>query len=181
MTANNKNETGPVWEQKLAIYHPNNKGTGAALQLEPRLNRSHTDRYNCFFLDMAAQKSTGETRDGKRVPATFDWEHKLTVKLDFQDICELLAVMEGVQQQAGGKRNGLFHANGSGSTVITFQKNSENGGYYLGLSRKNNTSPDAVRIGTTLNAVEAVGLRNILQTGMFFVLFHAHMLTGTGT
>ena len=113
--------------QKLVVYHPTQAGTGAAMQLEPRINRQESDRYNCFFLDMAAQK-TAATRDGdKQVPASFDWEHKLTVKLDFTDICEMLAVLEGRVDKLGGQKNGLFHRNGNSSTVITLQKAEKSG------------------------------------------------------
>jgi len=169
-------KSGIVWEQKLALYHPNSKGTGAALQLEPRLNRHPDDHYNCFFLDMASQKTTGTMHDGKRVPATFNWDSKLTVRLDYPDLCEILAVLEGIQPQAGGKRNGLFHSNGNGSTVISFQKHTDHGGYGIALSRKAANADAPVRVAMVLSEVEAVGLRALLQTGLFFVLFHTHIL-----
>ena len=47
---------------RLMFYHPNSKGTGTALQLELRLNRGAEDRYDCFFLEMAQQKSTARRR-----------------------------------------------------------------------------------------------------------------------
>lgn len=176
MNTETDSKTGTAWEQKLALYHPNSAGSGAALQLEPRLNRSPGDHYNCFFLDMASQKSASEVRDGKRIPATFNWDRKLTVRLDYTDICELLAVLEGIQPQAGGKRNGLFHSTGNGSTVISFQKNTDHGGYGLALSRKAIGDESAIRITMLLSEVEAVGLRALFKTGLFFVLFHTHLL-----
>lgn len=178
-TANTEtNVTDRPREQKLAFYHPNSAGSGSALQLEPRLNRREPDRYNCFFLDMASQK-TAARRDGKnQVPATFDWEHKLTVKLDFADICELLAVLEGKAERAGGQRNGLFHQNGTGCTVITFQKNVEKGGYFIGLSKKTQEGSQPVRVNMLVGESEAIGLRSIFQTGLFFITFHAHLFGG---
>ncbi|NLE68238.1 MAG: hypothetical protein GX608_12535, partial [Lentisphaerae bacterium] len=65
------------------------------MKLEPRVNRVEADRYNCFFMDMALQKTAALAQDGKRTHASFDWEHKLTVKLGFMDICAILEVLEG--------------------------------------------------------------------------------------
>lgn len=181
MTTEKTNTTGTLWGQPLSIYHPNGKGTGAALQLEPRVNRRPGDRANCFFLELASQKSTGGTSGGRRIPATFDWEHKLTVKLGFNDVCEILAVLEGQQERAGGARDGLFHDNGQATTLITCQKDTNRKGYYVGLSRKAKSDAQAHRIGMVLSLTEAIGLRHILQTGLFFVLFHTHLFGKTTT
>lgn len=156
---------------RLALYHPTGGGVGAAMQLELRLNRLGEQRYDCFFLDLAAQK-TAAGRDGdKREWATFDWERKLTVKLDFADVCELLAVLEGKAERAGGQRNGLYHENGNCSTVIGFQKSPERNGYLLGLSRKDKGGGQVTRIQMGLSETEAIGLRCLFQTGLFFMTF----------
>jgi len=158
---------------RLAFYHPNSAGTGAAMQLEPRLNRKDADRYNCFFLEMAAQRSVAVRENDKVAPAGFDWANKLTVKLDFTDICEMLGVLEGRVEKMGGQRNGLFHKSSNATTVISFQK-AEKGGYFLGLSRKVNGAESASRVNMTLSDVEATGLRAIFQAGLFFITFHSH-------
>ncbi|MEI6807372.1 MAG: hypothetical protein WCN95_01525 [bacterium] len=174
MNSTETNITAKLHAQKLVIYHPTSTGTGAALQLEPRVNRKDADRYNCFFLEMSSQK-TAASRDGdKSVPASFDWEHKLTVKLDFTDICEMLAVLEGRVDKVGGARSGLFHQNGTSSTVISLQR-SEKGGYYIGLSRKSGADGALARVNITLSEAEAIGLRSIFQAGLFFITFHTHI------
>lgn len=165
---------GRPFRQKLVLYHPNSAGTGAALQLEPRLNRSGTDRYNCFFVDMAAQRAVASTAGGKQTPAAFDWDGKLTAKLDFADICEILAVLEGRAEKLGGQRNGLFHRSGDTTTVITLQK-SDRGGYFFGLSRKSAGDDSASRVSISLSEAEAIGLRAVFQAGLFFITFHSHL------
>lgn len=175
MTETEDNGKTGIRTQRLAFYHPNSAGNGAALQLEPKLNRRETDRYNCFFLDMAAQKSAAGKDGEKKVPATFDWEHKLTVKLDFADICELLTVLEGRAEKAGGQRNGLYHENGKSNTIITFQKNAERGGYLLGVSRKDKEGGAITRVNMGLSEPEAAGLRSIFQIGLFFLVFHGQL------
>lgn len=156
---------------RLALYHPTGAGTGAALQLELRLNRPGEDRYDCFFLDMAVQKSASTREGDKRVPATFDWENKLTVKLDFADICELLIVLEGRADRVGGQRNGLYHESSKCSTVISFQKSTDKAGYFLGLSRKAKEGGQVARVQIVMSEAEAIGLRCLLQAGIFFMTF----------
>ena len=155
----------------LTLYHPTGTGGGAALQLGLRFNRPGEDRYDCFFLDLAAQKSAPTREGDKRVPATFDWENKMTVKLDFADICELLLVLEGRAEKAGGQRNGLYHDSGKCSTVITFQKSADKAGYFLGLSRKAKEGGQVARVQIVLSETEAIGLRCLFQTGLFFMTF----------
>lgn len=177
MTTNTEEQTtaNKPRDQRLAFYHPNSAGNGAALQLEPRLNRRESDRYNCFFLDMAAQKTGASREGGQRTPATFDWENKLTVKLDFADLCELLLVLEGRVEKAGGQRDGLYHDNGKACTVISLSRNTEKGGYFLGLSRKDKQGGQVVRVHMALSEAEAIGLRCVFQASLFFITFHAHL------
>lgn len=156
---------------RLALYHPAGTGTGSALQLELRLNRAGEDRYDCFFLELAAQKSAAGREGERRVPATFDWENKLTVKLDFADVCELLSVLEGREERVGGQRNGLYHEHSQASTVISFQKSKEKAGYFLGLSRKGKENGQVARVQMLLSETEAIGLRCLFQSGLFFMTY----------
>lgn len=168
-------------EQKLAFYHPNAAGNGVALQLEPRVNRREADRYNCFFFEMAAQKTVSERDGEKRVMPTFDWTNKLTVKMDFADICELLLVLEGRQERVGGQKNGIYHDSDKANTIITFGKIPEKGGYSFGLSRKDKESGQLTRLNIGLSEAEAIGLRCIIQSGLFFITFHTHVFPRTET
>ena len=127
VTGKTGNGTKPR-DQKLTFYHPNAAGNGVALQLEPRVRRRETDRFNCFFFEMAAQKTASERDGDKRVFPTFDWENKLTVKMEFPDLCEMLLVLEGKQERVGGQKNGLYHDSEKANTVISFGKNVEKGG-----------------------------------------------------
>ncbi len=158
----------------LRFYHPSGSGHGAAMQLEPRFSNSQESRYNCFFLEMASQQSSPRHAGGKRVHATFNWEDKLAVKLDFPDICEMLVVLEGRAEKAGGSRGGLFHQSGNANTIITCQKG-EQDGYLIGLSRKNMETGQTRRVHIVLCEAEAVGLRHVLQTSLFFLSFHQHL------
>jgi hypothetical protein len=162
---------GDYTGRSISFFHPNSKGTGSAMRLEPRINRHGEDRYNCFFLEMAAQKSAPQRKPGESAYATFDWENKITVKLGFLDISEILMVLEGRAAKIGGQRSGLYHASGQGNTMIALIKQTDRDNYYLSLSRKRNGEAEATRIGIGLTEIEVTGLRCLLQTGLFFVTF----------
>lgn len=172
---NEKNEVmQPSYKQGLRYYHPSASGRGAALQLEPHFSNQARDRYNCFFLEMAAQQTSMGSSSDSQKHATFNWQDKLTVKLDFTDICELLVVLEGRSQRVGGARGGLFHQHGDVNTIISCQKGDKSG-YLLGLSRKDMQSGRTKRIHMLLSEAEAVGLRHVLQSSLFFLSFHQHL------
>ncbi len=165
-------------DAKMAFYHPNGTGTGVALQFEPRVNRTPGDRYNCFFFEMAGQKTTSGRAGDKRVMPTFDWANKLTVKMDFADLCEMLMVLEGRQERVGGQKNGIYHDSDKANTVITFAKIPEKSGYAFGLSRKDKDSGQLIRLAIGLSEAEALGLRCLIQSGLFFITFHATVFAG---
>ncbi len=159
--------------RSVCFYHPNGKGTGSAMRIEPRINRSDEDRYNCFFLELAAQKSTAGPRSAGGEFATFDWDNKIVVKLGFLDVSEILMVLEGKAKQVGGQRNGLYHASAQGNTLISLARQEERQNFFLSLSRKRSGASEPQRVSIALSDAEATGLRCLLQTGLFFVTFPA--------
>jgi hypothetical protein len=159
---------------RLTFYHPNSKGTGTAVQLELRVNREGEVGYDCFFLEMARQNSAQRGADG-RMAATFDWNQKVTVKLSFLDVCELLSVLEGHADHAGGQRDGLYHDSGKHSTIITLKRNTEPAGCLLGISRKEKEGNQVVRGQILLSPSEAIGLTHVFQASLFYLAFRASL------
>lgn len=167
----------PNYPGRLTFYHPNAKGTGGAARFELRLNGGGNDRYDCFFLDMARQLIPAEGRSSGG-PAAFDWARRATVKLDFADICELLLVLEGRKDRAGAAgANGIFHQAGDSTTLIEFRRDAERNGYWLSVSRKTKQGESVFRGQMLLTEAEAVGLRCVFQTGLFFMVFHQNLRT----
>jgi hypothetical protein len=158
---------------RLLFYHPNARGTGTAIRVELRMNRQPTDRYNCFFLEMARQKTRPERTEHEKTPATFDWEAKATVKLDFLDVCEFLSVFEGRRPHAGSSPQGIYHENGNSNTLIGLHKNLDGEGYLLSLSRRSKDGQQVFKGHMMLTEPEAIGLRSVLQAGLFYMTFHA--------
>ena len=72
--------------ERVAFYHPNASGTGTAVRIDPKMNGGTASPRNGFFLELAQQKSAATRNADGFVPASFDWEGKITVKLGFQDV-----------------------------------------------------------------------------------------------
>lgn len=167
-----------TYAPRLTFYRANSKGTGTAAQFELRFNREGEQRYNCIFLEMAHQKTAAEQDNTQRKAATFDWANKVTSKLDFLDVAELLMVLQGEKEQAGSGKGGIYHASSGANTLISLTRSSEAPGFYLGLSKKNATGEQIFKGGILLSEAEAVGVRCVFQSALFFMAFGANVLNG---
>lgn len=166
---------------RVAFYHPNGKGTGTALQVELRISRNGEDRYNCMFFEMARQKTAAVKTENGRKPATFDWESKVTVKLEFTDICELLTVLEGKADHAGGAHDGIYHEAGNANAIIAFKRNTEPPGYLFGISKRTKAGEPLFRGQLVLGEAEAIGLRCLLQSSLFHMTLGSAVAGNGGT
>ena len=118
---------------KFAIYHPNTKGTGCALKMS--LHPAHDDRDGSIMMTLVPQKTVGDLHGPvKRFP-TFDWEHDICVKLDFNDLCKMMQVFRGeCESLEDGK--GLFHRSPRYATRIVLRHMLEpTAGYSLEVYR----------------------------------------------
>ena len=141
----------------------------ARLEFHP----ARPERDGCFFLEMARQKTVPARTENGRHAATFDWEHKVTVKLGLLDICSLLLVLEGKCEQAGNGRGGLFHDTAEANTVINLRQQTEPvAGLALDVSRKHKRGDGEVqRVRVLLTPAEALGLRCVFQSAIFPMIF----------
>jgi hypothetical protein len=152
---------------RLAFYRANPQGTGSVAQIELKLDRTN-DRGSCLFLSMARQLPPEAPGEG-RATGRFDWNNRATVKLGFGDTSEILAVLEGRQPQAGGEK-GLYHQARGMNTIITFKRR-EDGGYWLGLSRRNEAKEPVFKAQIGMGEAEGVGLRCALSGVMPWLAF----------
>ncbi|MBP1588835.1 MAG: hypothetical protein ILO10_01415 [Kiritimatiellae bacterium] len=157
-----------VYAPRLALYHQNGKGTGSAFTLELRPATSEKD--GVMFAALAPQK----TAAARNVPASFGWSEKITVKLDFSDICQMLLVLTG-RAESLGEGKGLLHDGPSTRTFISLTHKTEAPwtGYLLEFSRKDKAAPDgsAARQRILLTDAEAYGLTLILQNELPHLVF----------
>ena len=165
-------EAQKAYRPKLVFYHPNGKGTGCAVQFE--LRAATGDREGALFAAFANQRSVAGAvgGEGTRAAATFGWGEKITVKLKFQDICQLLPVLEGLSASANGGK-GLFHDAGETSTVIHMSRVAEPvPGVAFEVSKKRKNGADAPQRARILfTETEALGLARLFAAMLLPMAF----------
>lgn len=161
-----------TYRPRLSFYHANNKGSGSAARFE--LVPACGDRDGVIYMTLAQQKSvaTGSVEQGNRQYATFDWQNRVTVKLNFSDICQMLQVFRGTTTTiAEGK--GLYHSSHNTTTIINLTRQADPyPGLALEVSRRNKSeseSPNRVRI--MLNSAEAFGVGTVLEQSLGVIAF----------
>jgi hypothetical protein len=153
-----------TYRPRLSFYHANGKGTGSAARFE--VIPACGDRDGAVYLTLAQQKSvaTGSVSQGNRQYATFDWQNRVTVKLNFGDLCQMLLVFRG-QAAAIAEGKGLYHDSRNTTTIINLTRQTEpHPGLALDVSRKGKTEADAAtRVRIAFNGAEAFGLGAALE------------------
>lgn len=154
----------------LAFYHPNPSGCGCAVRFE--LKTAIGNREGCFFMELARQKSLPtRSSSGELQAATFDWGGKLTVKLGVPDICSLLLVLRGIQEDIGNGK-GLFHTTPDATTVIRLRHGAQSPGYALEVSRKaRKDGAEPVRMRLLLPDGEALALALVFEQAMMLLVY----------
>ncbi|MDD4101884.1 MAG: hypothetical protein PHU80_04545 [Kiritimatiellae bacterium] len=160
------------YRPRLSFYHANGKGSGSAARFE--VVPASGDREGSVYLTLAQQKSvaTGSTAQGNRQHATFDWAGRVTVKLNFDDLCQMLLVFSG-QAAAIADGKGLYHDSRNMTTVINLNRNDEtHPGVTLDISRRGkDESGQACRTRIAFNKAEAFGLGTVLEQALGLVAF----------
>jgi hypothetical protein len=161
-----------AYRPRLSFYHANGKGTGSAVQFE--VIPACGDREGVVFMTLAQQKSVaiGSAEQGTRQHATFDWKNRVTVKLNFNDLCQMLLVFRGLAT-AIQEGKGLYHDSRNMTTMINVTRQVEPyPGLSLEISRRGKTEGDVpLRIRIIFNAAETLGLGTVLEQQLGVVAF----------
>jgi hypothetical protein len=160
------------YRPRLSFYHANGKGTGSAARFE--VVPAGGDRDGSVFLTLALQKSvaTGSVEQGNRQYATFDWANRITVKLGFGDLCQMLLVFRG-QAATIAEGKGLFHDSRATTTIINLTRQADpHPGHALEVSRRGKGEAEqAARVRIVFNAAEAFGLGAALEQALGLLAF----------
>ena len=164
-----------VYRPKFTFFHPNPKGTGTAVSME--VHPAHDNIEGSIFLSAANQLTVGDRTGDAPVYPRFDWENKMTVRLCFEDLCQILLVLRG-QCESINEGRGLFHSTSEFNTRIGFRHLIEPvPGYSLELSRmpvKPGACEQRARILFT-NA-EAFGISEAISGSMATICFGMPMV-----
>ena len=88
---NNTPTNRKTYRPQLSLFHANGKGTGCALVLE--LIPACGNEEGCVMAKIANQMTIGDRSGPIPVYPRFDWENATRLKLDFNDLCKMLADM----------------------------------------------------------------------------------------
>ena len=159
---------------KLAFFHANAKGTGCASTLE--LHPAHDDTDGCIMLTVANQMTVGNRMGPNPTFPRFDWENRICVKLDFNDLCAMLQVFRGECESINGD-HGLYHRTAKAATKIQLRHLVDPvSGYSLEVYRTPTGGGEESRAHLLLNTAEALGLCESITGAMYLVSFGIPML-----
>ena len=179
MNDDNRNQQGeerPLGQYRpnLAFYRANPKGTGCAVKMN--LHPAHDDTDGCIMLTMANQQTVGNRMGPNPTFPTFDWENAITVKLDFNDLTQVLQVLRGETESINDCK-GLYHRSPRGVTGIRFSHLIDPvSGYSLDISRKTGKEGEETRAHFLFNPAEALGICEAIAGAMYIVAFGIPML-----
>ena len=181
MNEHYRNNQQPQEERPLGQYRPNlafyrasTKGTGSAVKMN--LHPAHDDTDGCIMLTIANQKTVGNRMGPNPTFPTFDWENAITVKLDFNDLTQILQVLRG-ETESINEGKGLYHRSPLGMTGIRFSHMVDQvSGYALDVSRKAGKDGEEIRAHFLFNSAEALGICEAVTGAMYIVAFGIPML-----
>ena len=155
---------------RFTLYHQNQKGNGSAIQLE--LHPAHDDVDGSIFLTLACQKTIGNMSGSNRVNSTFDWLTAMTVKLDFNDLTQMLQVFRGEKENINDD-HGLLHISRGYNTTIKFRHLLDPyNGYSFEIYRSIPGKPDADRSGYFFfKPSEALGIATAIENSLGVICF----------
>ena len=178
MNENSRQNMAPAkvgqYRPNLAFYHANARGTGCAMKLS--LHPAHDDTDGCIMVTMANQLTIGDRSSPNPVYPRFDWDGRLTVKLDFADLSSIVQVFRGERESVGDDK-GLFHQTASFSTSIFLRHIVESGSCYsFELYRKSMDGKEDSSARIVLSDTEALGLCLAIENSFGVISFGIPML-----
>ena len=176
-TGNAEGKTA-VYRPTLSFYHANQKGTGCALRFT--LHPAHDNTDGSLMLTAANQMTVGDRRGPNPTFSHFDWDGKITVKLDFGDLAKFLQVFRGeTESLEDGK--GVIHNSPSGMTKIVLRHLIEPiTGYSLELYRKARNGDESSAHFVFKNH-EALGLAEAIAGSLSVISFGIPMVIAHDT
>ena len=90
----------------LRFYHPNAKGTGCAMVM--KLHPADATQDGFIVVSFANQMTVGNPHGDNPTFPKFDWDNRVDVVLDFNDLCAILQVLRGETESVHEGR-GIFH------------------------------------------------------------------------
>lgn len=137
------------------VYRANKQGNGTATEWQ--LSFKSQEQYSPWKMFFSIAKQVEQDNNGN---ARFDWENAIRVKMDVSDLCEILAVLEHKQAQAGNGGK-IFHKMGNDNKIINFFHNESTNNYFLKVSHQ--TTEGVVASQQNISIAEGCALRVLIE------------------
>ena len=154
----------------LRFYHPNGRGTGCAMVMKLRPADSTQDGF--IVVSFANQMTVGNMNCDNPTFPKFDWENKVDVVLDFNDLCAILQVLRGETESIHEGR-GIFHKYKECSQSIKFSHIIEPVcGYLFDVFEETPENRSASRRAhMLLSPAESLGICESIAGSMYLIAF----------
>ena len=157
----------------MTFYHANAKGTGGALSLG-RIPAT-LEEEGCLMARFANQLTVGNRQGPEPVYPRFDWENKIVVKLNFNDLCKMIQVFRGECEAMGEEGKGLYHRASGMVTRINLQHLLEPKPGYSFEVYRTKTTGEELRSRVFLSTDEATGICRIIEDSLALICFGSPM------
>ena len=153
----------------LRLYHPNGKGTGCAMVMKLRPADATQDGF--IVVSFANQMTVGNpTGDNPTFPK-FDWENRVDVVLDFNNLCAILQVLRGETESVREGR-GIFHKYKECCQKIQMRHLIDPVcGYSFDVLETSANGSDEKRVHMLLSRAESLGICESIAGSMYLIAF----------
>lgn len=153
----------------LRFYHPNGKETGCAMVM--KLRQADTTGGGYIVVSFANQMTVGNpTGDNPTFPK-FDWENRVDVVLDFNDLCVILQVLRGETESVYEGR-GIFHEYKECCQKIKFSHIVEPVcGYMFEVVEVSANGGEEKRVHMLMSSAESLGIYEAITGSMHLIAF----------
>ena len=159
----------PVNLPCLRLYHPNGRGTGCAMVMKLRPADAANDGF--IVVSFANQMTVGNpTGDNPTFPK-FDWENKVDVVLDFNDICAILQVLRGETESVCEGRGIFRKYNGCCQTIKFSHVVEPVCGYLFDAFEFHTKGGEERRAHMFLSLAESLGIYEAIAGSMYLIAF----------
>ena len=159
----------PVNLPCLRFYHPNGRGTGCAMVMKLRPADATNDGF--IVVSFANQMTVGNPTGDNPTYPKFDWENRVDVVLDFNDLCAILQVLRGETESVCDGR-GIFRKYKECCHTIKFSHVVEPVcGYLFDVFEFHTKGGKERRAHMFLSPAESLGICEAITSSMYLIAF----------
>ena len=153
----------------LRLYHPNGKGTGCAMVM--KLHPADATQDGFIVVSLANQMTVGNMNCDNPTFPKFDWENRVDVVLDFNDLCAILQVLRGETESVREGR-GIFHKYNDCCQKIQMRHLIDPVcGYSFEVFETSANGSDEKRVHMMMSPAESLGICESIAGSMYLVAF----------